>query len=406
MGTPDPPTLEPDEAAALADEMAAGAPGSDDEFAAIDQMDSEQIDAHLDGTHPLLGALFYRFTIKRGKSKGKEVVGISWAAVNAAALHMGRHGNAIHMSDLRVEETVDDMRVTVLATCKEGSRYGGFNEPLLEPGDPKSSFTFRYALSKAQRNAIKPLIPMELLVQLYAAWKASQQRPAREITVQDDRTAVADSPGQMGTGREPPVAQRAAFTLWSTVAKRMGDAAPTADEWAAYLHDKYGVESRTEMSAEQWTDLRNSLEHAKLATDGALLKLAARIKQGSFDLPGDGFGIVDAEAVCWLTPAGVLHYSGGLNGGLADQAAYLREMSRYNASRNANFDGALDARAGEVLPNSPDAPAMLKLIADPSKRVHAHALLLLVPEEWASAYGDSAADVIRTYLPANGRATA
>ena len=128
---------------------------SDNNFAIMERKDEAQILSELQGV--FLDKFVYSF--KQGQNT---VTGISWAGIKEIAYRIGEIDTNIE----KYEETEDSYVFIVRATNKGvGSRLGVSNQAKMQNGKV-DQFALQKALSKAQRNAIRGVIP-EATIQQY-----------------------------------------------------------------------------------------------------------------------------------------------------------------------------------------------------------------------------------------------
>jgi hypothetical protein len=150
--------------------------GPADIFAQLDKLDEDQIVADLSGrSNAVAQALVYRF-----ESDGKLVAGLSKRGVDEAARELASAGQCLREMKLNVKETADcyfaralvgrvlvdqEGRETVLETkfgvkrqAKSDWRYYRGDRKLVE-----DKFAYEKACSKALRNALRRLIPEEIV---------------------------------------------------------------------------------------------------------------------------------------------------------------------------------------------------------------------------------------------------
>ena len=139
------------------------------DFQQLDRLDEEQILAELQGA--VLDQYVYSF-----KSGGRQVTGLSWAGVKHIASRMG----GVQCDLLQLTDTGDAYLVVVKATAPDGaSRIGAAEQPKVQKtrgGEQPDPFALPKAVSKAQRNAIRALLPESLIAEVI---KMHQQQPAR-----------------------------------------------------------------------------------------------------------------------------------------------------------------------------------------------------------------------------------
>jgi len=131
----------------------------------MEKRDEEQILAELQGVY--LEKFVYSF-----KQGGQEIVGISWAGIKEIAYRIGE----IETSIEKYEETDESYVFIVKATNKGvGSRLGVSNQPKNYANGKPDTFALQKALSKAQRNAIRGVIP-EATIEQYLKTFMQQSR--------------------------------------------------------------------------------------------------------------------------------------------------------------------------------------------------------------------------------------
>lgn len=139
-------------------------PEVSEDFEDLNRLDEGQIVAALSGE--ILEDLFY--TMRRA---GREITGISWEGMNAVAGKMQEQGFPIRFADLLVRDTAESWIVTVCAECGGASRYGGAEQPRFDEKGNSDPFALAKAISKAQRNAMRTLLPYSLIDELYQQWR-------------------------------------------------------------------------------------------------------------------------------------------------------------------------------------------------------------------------------------------
>ena len=138
----------------------------------VDRMDEAQILAIMAGT--MVEEYFYEFTDGRGRKQR----GLSWAGIRELAQLRGN----IVLDQPIVEERADHYRVMVKATDLERnvSVWGGTHQPTMqrvhardhqgkttgEYRDVPDEYAYEKAISKAQRNAIRNLMPVTVVSKL------------------------------------------------------------------------------------------------------------------------------------------------------------------------------------------------------------------------------------------------
>ena len=158
-------------------------------FAIMEQKDEQQILAELQGVY--LDKFVYSF-----KQGNQDVTGISWAGIKEIAYRIGEIDTTIE----KFEETEDAYVFIVKATNKGvGSRLGVSNQPKKYSNGKPDQFALQKALSKAQRNAIRGVIPEATIQQYLDKFMKqdknvdnSQPEEPRYEPNQDDGSSVFD----------------------------------------------------------------------------------------------------------------------------------------------------------------------------------------------------------------------
>nr|MDO8098677.1 hypothetical protein [Candidatus Njordarchaeota archaeon] len=136
-------------------------------FELAERRDENQIVKELQGE--IVKDFFYSFKNR----EGREVTGLSWVGVKECGRRMGH----IRMSDLQIVEKEDEYQCTVKATDTLNNLevYGvSTANKWLKPG-VKNTFALQICVSKAQRNAIRALLPEKLIAAMLKRW-ATQNR--------------------------------------------------------------------------------------------------------------------------------------------------------------------------------------------------------------------------------------
>lgn len=220
--------------------------------AEIVQLDDQQIVATLIGQ----AMPDYIYTFKQG---GKEIVGLSIEGVNEAVNQRGGYTVSLE----QVTEKDDSWLAVVKATdtARGIEKYGAFQQSKTYVTGGEDPFAFTKAISKAQRNAFKQLIPQAVIKQvinhyLALAGKAPVSQAATRTEAQNQRFN-----------------QRMCFGIWNKLRPRLL-AANVSDEsfWAAVKH-RFGVTSRADMDDKQWAELGAELRAAETNDDDFVILL-------------------------------------------------------------------------------------------------------------------------------------
>jgi hypothetical protein len=132
----------------------------------IEAKDEEQIVEELartDFVSDVLSQYFYCF-----EHKGRKIVGLSYKGVKQLAL---RKGN-IELKDLELREAKDGYIAIVKARDLERNLevYGVAYQPYNWPDGTPDNFAVAKVVAKAQRNALRALIPETLITEAYKRW--------------------------------------------------------------------------------------------------------------------------------------------------------------------------------------------------------------------------------------------
>ena len=228
------------------------------EYAVVDQVDDQAIVELMTGQT----IQDYVYSFKQG---GRTVEGLTLAGINEAANRRG----GIQVEEVKYEELENSWIATAKAvdTITGSSRYGAYEQPKMAGGrsDP---FAFTKAIHKAQRNAIKQLIPVPVIrevLNFYLHRKTGSGNSAPQQQIPQGGGNIAQ-------------AQKATFAIAANLSDSLEEKGVTkADLWN-YMKRKCGVESRNDINEMQWTQLAAELKAAE-TTPQLLNDLCERIKQ-------------------------------------------------------------------------------------------------------------------------------
>lgn len=228
------------------------------EYDVVDQVDDQAIVELMTGQT----IQDYVYSFKQG---GRTVEGLTLAGINEAANRRG----GIQVEEINYEERDNSWIATAKAidTITGSSRFGAYEQPKMTGSRP-DPFAFTKAIHKAQRNAIKQLIPVPVIrevLNFYLNRKAGSGNSA------------AQPQGQLSSGNIVQ-AQKAAFAIANNLAEPLEKKGITKEDLWNYIKRKYSVESRNDMSEIQWTQLAAELKAAE-TTPQLLNDLCERIKQ-------------------------------------------------------------------------------------------------------------------------------
>ena len=228
------------------------------EYAVVDQVDDQAIVELMTGQT----IQDYVYSFKQG---GRTVEGLTLAGINEAANRRG----GIQVEEVKYEERENSWIATAKAvdTITGSSRYGAYEQLKMSGGRP-DPFAFTKAIHKAQRNAIKQLIPVPVIrevLNFYLHRKTGSGNSASQQQIPQ-------------TGGNIAQAQKAAFAIANNLAEPLEKKGVTKAALWDYIKRKYSVESRNDMSEMQWTQLSAELKAAETSPQ-LLDDLCEHIKQ-------------------------------------------------------------------------------------------------------------------------------
>jgi len=228
------------------------------EYEVVDQVDDQAIIELMTGQT----IQDYVYSFKQG---GRTVEGLTLAGINEAANRRG----GIQIEEVKYEEREHSWLATAKAvdTITGSSRYGAYEQAKMT-GSRQDPFAFTKAIHKAQRNAIKQLIPVPVIREVLNFYLHRRTQTGN----------AAPQPQLPQTGGNIANAQKAAFAIASNLAGPLEKKGVTKAELWNYIKRRYSVESRNDMTEMQWTQLSAELKAAE--TSPKLLdELCGRIKQ-------------------------------------------------------------------------------------------------------------------------------
>ena len=213
------------------------------DYEVLDQVDDQAIIEMMTGQ----AIKDYVYSFKQG---GRTVEGLTLAGINEAANRRG----GIQVDDLQYEEREHSWNVVVKATdtLTGSSRWGACEQAKMAGGRP-DQFAFTKAVHKAQRNAVKQLLPVSVIREVLNYYLHGQaERPDSQMELpRSDRSDTISN------------AQKAAFTAANKLQERLEQQGVTQSDFWNYVRRRYGVESRNEMNELQWTQLSAELQAAQ-----------------------------------------------------------------------------------------------------------------------------------------------
>ena len=180
----------------------------------LDQRDEAQILAEIKGQ--IIDEMFYSFSMD-----GREVTGISWVGTKEIARQYG----GIDMNFVRCEDTPISYIAIVKATdTRRGTSLLGTalqNKMMsTRAGEVEDRFAFTKAVSKAQRNAIRAIIPEKYLLEMYKLFKeggktepVTRKTITAEVVKKEDRVKAVDNAKPVEKPKWDPDEQTVITTL-------------------------------------------------------------------------------------------------------------------------------------------------------------------------------------------------
>lgn len=227
------------------------------EFEVVDQVDDQAIVELMTGQT----IQDYVYSFKQG---GRVVEGLTLAGINEAANRRG----GIQVEEVEYEELENSWIATVKAvdTITGSSRWGAYEQAKMNGSRP-DPYAFTKAIHKAQRNAIKQLLPVPVIrevLNFYLNRKAGGGNTKQ--------------PQKLQSGDNISNAQKATFAIANQLSEQLEKAGVSkADLWN-YMKCKCSVESKNDISEQQWTQL--SAEFKAAETNPTLFDdLCKRVKQ-------------------------------------------------------------------------------------------------------------------------------
>ncbi len=228
------------------------------EYEVVDQVDDQAIVELMTGQT----IQDYVYSFKVG---GRLIEGLTLAGINEAANRRG----GIQVEEMEYEERENSWIATVKAvdTITGNSRWGAYEQPKMN-GNRPDPYAFTKAIHKAQRNAIKQLLPVPVIrdvLNFYLKRKADGGNPKQQQQVPQSADNISN-------------AQKAAFAIANNLSEPLQEKDISKGDLWNYIKRKYSVESRNDMSEQQWTQLSAELKAAE-TTPKLFEELCTRIKQ-------------------------------------------------------------------------------------------------------------------------------
>ena len=228
------------------------------DYEVLDQVDDQAIVEMMTGQ----SIQDYVYSFKQG---GKTVEGLTLAGINEAANRRG----GIQVDDVQYEEREQSWLATAKATdtVTGSSRYGAYEQPK-RMGNREDPHAFTKAIHKAQRNAVKQLLPVTVIKEVLNFYLHRQA---------GGETAQMGLPSAASTSQISN-AQKAAFSMATKLEGKLEEQGITKSDFWNYVKRRYAVESRNDMTELQWTQLSAELQ-AGASTPELFKELVERIQQ-------------------------------------------------------------------------------------------------------------------------------
>ncbi len=208
----------------------------------------------------------YVYSFKQG---GRLVEGLTLAGINEAANRRG----GITVEDVQFEEKDDSWIAIVKATdtFTGSSRYGAF-EQTKRMGSREDPFAFTKAVHKAQRNAIKQLLPVPVIKEVlnfYLHGKMPTRRSPQMALPLETTHSANDRTSNV---------QRSVVAMANRLKDKLEQQGASWNDFWGYVRRQYHAESRDDMTESQWTQLSKELQEAENSAE-VFNNLITRIKQ-------------------------------------------------------------------------------------------------------------------------------
>jgi len=204
----------------------------------------------------------YVYSFRQGN---RVIEGLTLAGINEAANRRG----GIQVDDITFEERENSWIVIVKATdtYTGSSRYGACEQPKRINGreDP---FAFTKAVHKAQRNAIKQLIPVPIIKEVLNFYLHRQGKKIEEMPEERAKS----------TNDKISNAQKSTFATYHRLRERLEKEGIKQEDFWGYVKRRYRVESRNDMTERQWVELSAELKAAE-GSEMLFSDMVKRVKQ-------------------------------------------------------------------------------------------------------------------------------
>lgn len=181
-------------------------------FLVMDKEDEKQILAEMKGE--IIKSYVYSYDDK----KGKKVEGLSMAGINAMSIHMAETGHPIRVLDQWITE--DDRYYKAIVKVGRFSIKEDGTEILLDTGlgtkrqskefkpGVDNPFAFELAVSKAERNARKKLMPEKIIIEMMKVYKKQPHRIKKLENANDEAPTQEELKPQPTKSKYPTAGQK------------------------------------------------------------------------------------------------------------------------------------------------------------------------------------------------------
>lgn len=221
-------------------------PPENENTALMERMDDDSVVAMITGQ----AIEDYVYSFKQGKgANARQVQGLTLAGVNEAARHYG----GIKVDSIEYEERPNSWLAIARATdtYTGSSRYGAY-EQSKKMGNYSDPHAFTKAIHKAQRNAIKQLLPVHVVIQILAHYL--------------DNPSSSPPPQQTAPPKQADenTAMKNVFAVWGKMEKRFAAVGVEKKLFWDWVKGLYGVSSRGDMSEKQWVEFLAQINSARV----------------------------------------------------------------------------------------------------------------------------------------------
>ena len=196
-------------------------PTSTEGFQAMDSWDAQQMMEELEG---LIGTSDFFYSFKQG---GRNVGGLSWKGVKAIVQSMTEKGYSfsVELMDKSIEDGCYEMMVCVTRTSPDGASLAMLG---VSQEDQGQSFALQKAMSKAQRNAYRAVIPEHVLVDSLNTFLNQGKGSKRQLSGDGQRSRGSQRKSTRSLPpSEPPVTPLPNSQSTSTGASASQDSEPS-----------------------------------------------------------------------------------------------------------------------------------------------------------------------------------